>query len=122
MYGLLMLYQFYLCCYKVLLGYYDIFQIEDELPIHNASKNILLWPNDVIAPFVQLVKVKYNLQFTEVDDVYNSKRIAMLSSINTSLAGKIIEEKKFEILIENDKIQGFKLSKNKVELLTATSC
>lgn len=97
-----LLYYFYLTAYKALLGYYPIIETNDYFPLHIVRRNSPgLWLHDFIAPFYQLVKVKYSSRQASADLPVNPSAITLetgvfISSVRgqrTSASGSIILEK-----------------------------
>jgi hypothetical protein len=99
-----LLYYFYLTAYKAMLGYYPGIVTEDYFPLHIVRKNSLrLWLHDFIAPFYQLIKVKYTGKQVWADLPVNPSAITLdttmlilsLRGIKTSATGSIIMEKEY---------------------------
>jgi urea transporter/murein DD-endopeptidase MepM/ murein hydrolase activator NlpD len=114
-----LLYQFYLAAYQVLLGFYPDIILKDHLPIHTLKVGPLRILQDFIAPFFQFLKVNYQLEYTEVDSLFNPKFMRLRSNIITTIAGAQQNRKTFEIIIKNGEIQEF-ISKIKNKTLKAT--
>lgn len=57
-----LLYHFYLCSYRVLLGYHPGTVLNDSYPLHLApGHRLLLWLNDFISPFSKLISANYSV-------------------------------------------------------------
>lgn len=80
-----LLYYFYLCSYKIPLGYYNDMVIKDVVPLHMVAKNrISLWLHDFVAPFRQLMKSNYSVKPDWADSQVNPGRVRLVSQISMS--------------------------------------
>ena len=77
----LLLYQFYLAAYQVLLGFYPDIILQDQLPIHTLKTRVKRIIQDFVATFYQFLKINYQLKYTEIDSQLNTKLIRWRSRI-----------------------------------------
>ncbi|QEC79880.1 urea transporter [Mucilaginibacter ginsenosidivorax] len=77
------LYNFYLAAYKVIFNNAEAMPITDKLPLNETANKLLLWIQDVIAPFYGFINIKYNS-----DIQVNKNGISIISKIHTEIAGK----------------------------------
>jgi murein DD-endopeptidase MepM/ murein hydrolase activator NlpD len=115
-----LLFYFYLGCYNILLAYYQDLEIEDSIPSDVFHYKLLQPIQDLVAPFFTFVKANYHLQYCFIDDVFNSNRIELKSSIETHTQQKIWRETTFNILITDGKIASFTCTDRNKPIITAT--
>jgi urea transporter len=112
-----LLYYFYLTAFKVLLGHYENLEISDQLPLNTLpNRNGLIWIHDFIAPFINRVKANYSMSQTGSDDPYHSKSLTLTSKIDLSVFGKTRNESSGTILLNNNRIEKFTFSRNKIKI------
>ena len=87
-----LLYQFYLGAHKILLGYYQNMVVSDSLPVSSFHHPILLWLQDVVAPFYQFMQVNYQSVFEELDNEYAPNHIAIRSTIKAQTGKKTLKQ------------------------------
>ncbi len=93
------LYQFYLCCYKVFLGFYHDLLIEENYPVIFKTNFLVQWIEDLTSPFFHLVKSDFKLKYIFADDLQYSTRIE-LNSISTHTIGIItLNKSEYKIFI-----------------------
>jgi urea transporter/murein DD-endopeptidase MepM/ murein hydrolase activator NlpD len=80
-----MLYQFYLSIFKVVFSYMPQVTIDDVLPLSIVKAPIVKIIQDFVAPFVQLIKPKYMLNYTSIDDEYFTSVIKLESVIEIEM-------------------------------------
>ena len=80
-----MLYQFYLSIFKVVFSYMPQVTIDDVLPLSIVKAPIFKIIQDFVAPFVQLIKPKYMLNYTSIDDEYFTSEIKLESVIEIEM-------------------------------------
>jgi hypothetical protein len=105
-----LLYYFYLASYKALLGYYPGIDTVDQFPLHIVIKNRPgLWLHDFIAPFYQLLKVKYISKQVSADLPVNPSAITLEVGITISSLRGIKTEGKGYIKLERESLREFSL-------------
>lgn len=87
------LYQFYLAAFKVVLSYMPHITIKDVLPLSVVNAPLVKWIQDFSAPFVQLIKPVYLLNYTRIDDEHFTSEMALESVIEVEIFGikKVME-------------------------------
>ena len=112
-----LLYQFYLCAYKVLLSNDKNMVIKDNYPIQVFGMHIARWLQDIISPFYIFIKMKYEAEIAGSQDVLGGGSIQCTSKLIQQLFGWPTQKKTFEIEISNGQIQSF-TSNSKNQKLT----
>ena len=107
-----LLFYFYLAFYRILLGYYQEIEIEDQLPLIHFNNKIVNFIQDFFAPFYLFTKATYQSSFVFTDDIHSPERLEMKSSITTSAFNSTLKRIEFDILFKNDKIEQFIINKN----------
>jgi urea transporter/murein DD-endopeptidase MepM/ murein hydrolase activator NlpD len=100
-----LLYKFYLSSYQVLLGYYPDIILRDRLPVHTLNSGIPRLIQDLLAPFVRFLQVDYQLEYTDIDSVFNSRMMVLCSEIRMSSAGVGQNRYNFNIELKNNRIE-----------------
>lgn len=106
------LFDFYTGAYKVLLGFYDGLKIDDQFPVDDIYSGVLKGLLDVIAPFHQVVKVDYQLQYDEIDDGLEPLWLKLSSSLKVNALGKTQKQKNFRVELDEKGITSFTVSSN----------
>lgn len=78
------LYYFYVACYKVLLGFYQNFNVTDNLPLQEMVPVWKRFAYDFISPFKILLKSNYNINYNLLKESLSSGEIQLLSKIEGS--------------------------------------
>lgn len=104
------LYQFYLSNYKVLLGFYQGFDLKDSLPVNETVSLATRFVYDFISPFKILLKSNYNIHYNKLKESLSAGEIQLNSSIEGN--GK---NEQFNILIKEDGIQSISNENIKLE-------
>jgi len=112
-----LLYYFYLASYKVLLGYYPGIEIIDHFPLHIVKRNSpILWLHDFIAPFRQLIKVKFTNRQVWADLPVNPSAITLDTGISISAISGNMAEGHGSIILEKERLNEFNLELGKVKI------
>lgn len=112
-----LLYYFFRTAYKVLLGYYEGIEINDELPLNMIlAKNGPIWFHDFTAPFFNGVHARYKIRQTEADDAFHPLFLKLESEINLSVYGKIRHESSGTIVLSENRIAGFTYENKKIKI------
>ncbi|HEX2921911.1 MAG TPA: urea transporter [Bacteroidales bacterium] len=101
-----LLYYFYLCSYKVLLGSYKNNIINDILPLNQInSYRLLRYFHDFASPFRQYMKAKFISRIVWTDAAVNPQTIRISSDIKVSYFSKTRDIGTGAILISGDRIK-----------------
>ncbi len=101
-----LLYHFYLGCYQVLTGHYPNLVITDRIPPNLVYPWYQLAWHDVVAPFRMILKVNYEMTYTELADDFHDSSAKLHSTVT---AGKGLRRE-----------YGFHLSGERIERFTVT--
>jgi urea transporter len=105
-----LLYWFYLTAYKSMLGYYPSIETSDYFPLHIVRRNRPgLWLHDFIAPFYQLVKVRYSSTQVWADMQVNPSAITLETRVSISSLGREKTTASGCVILEKENISGFSL-------------
>lgn len=114
-----MLFDFYLAAHKILLGYYDQLQLNDQLAVPQFHSKAWLWLQDTIAPFYQFLKVHYQSTFVYIDNSYAPTEIKLNTSVRASIGNNTLKSKTFSIVLQNGIIQSWETTFNQTTLYKA---
>ncbi|HRG58261.1 MAG TPA: urea transporter [Bacteroidia bacterium] len=99
-----LLYQFYLSAFKVVLSYMPQVTIKDIYPLSVVSKPLFKWIQDFLAPFIQIIKPIYILNYASIDDENFTSEIIL----ETVMEMKVLEHKKTtrtsQIILKNGQL------------------
>jgi murein DD-endopeptidase MepM/ murein hydrolase activator NlpD len=98
------LYQFYLSIFKVVLSYMPQVIINDVLPLSMVQAPFVKLIQDFVAPFVQLIKPKYTLNYTSIDDEHFTSEITLESIIEIDAMGYKSVFRTSQIILSNGKL------------------
>jgi murein DD-endopeptidase MepM/ murein hydrolase activator NlpD len=116
-----LLYQFYLCAYKVLLSSDKAITVKDNYPIDVFGINPARWLQDLISPFYIFIKMKFEGNVASSQDMLGSGTIHCNSKQVQQLFGWPTNKQQFEMEITNGQIQSFtSISNNKKIQATCT--
>jgi urea transporter len=117
-----LLYYFYLSAYKVLLGYYPDIDLIDYLPLNIVRKNNpILWFHDFIAPFWQVMKVRFSARQNMADIPVNPSVITIESFIDIAIFNRNNQEAKSVIRLEKDGVSDFTLESGRIRICARRS-
>jgi murein DD-endopeptidase MepM/ murein hydrolase activator NlpD len=102
------LFNFYLACYKIVLGYYPDIKIEDNIPLIHFNNPYLLWIQDFLAPFYLFTNVKFQLSDQKIDNINEPSEVSWLSQIQTNMINSTIKTLEIEVIAHKN--QSFSLS------------
>jgi hypothetical protein len=112
-----LLYFFYLTAYKVFLGYYENFEINDFFPLHIIRKNkISLWLHDIVSPFYQYLKAQYSIRPVWSDSTINPAQIVFSSKIHILYFATRKIEGSGTIVINEDHLREFSFESYKYKI------
>jgi len=101
------LYQFYLSVFKVVLSYMPEVTVKDVLPLSAVKLAYIKWVQDFIAPFVQVIKPIYLLNYSSIDDEHFTTEITLKSILKIEIFGQKNEVRTSEILLKRGKLSEF---------------
>jgi len=99
------LYDFYLALYQVPLGYYQDLRISDRFPPDVIVDKFRMFVHDFVAPFAQIYKADYQMQFVSVDDEIFPREIRIKSGVDLYFVRKKYAGKEYEIIIDEKGIR-----------------
>lgn len=76
------LYWFYLASYKVLLGYYQQVELNDQIPLYQVERGASRYLQDLVAPFFQFKSVHYSLRYVGRNDNMRPTEIALRTELH----------------------------------------
>ena len=107
-----LLYEFYLSGFRIVLSYMPQITVKDVYPLSVVKAPFFKWIQDFAAPFVQLIKPVYMLNYSSVDDQIFSTEM----TLETSMEVDILRQKKIkrtsQLLIKNGALQQMIITKN----------
>lgn len=98
------LYQFYLSVFKVVLSYMPQVTVQDVFPLSVVRAPFFKWLQDFTAPFIQLIKPVYMLNYTHIDDENFTSDIAMETVMQVEVMGQKKVYRTCQILLSNGKL------------------
>jgi len=111
-----LLYWFYLTAYKSMLAYYPSIETSDYIPLHIIKRNRPgLWLHDFIAPFYQLVKVRYSSRQVWADMQVNPSAIKLDTSVSIFSLGRERISASGCVILEKENISEFSLVTGKLK-------
>jgi hypothetical protein len=99
-----MLYQFYLSAFKIVLSYMPQVTVKDVFPLNVVRAPIFSWLQDFIAPFIQLIKPLYMLNYSYIDDENFTSEISLESIMEVELFGNKKVFRTSQIILKNEKL------------------
>ena len=111
-----LLYHFYLAHFKLVLGFYQNLEIEENYPVATISLKVLNVLQDFIAPFYRFVKSTFIVKYAYIDDVHISSEIRLESSAEIKVIG--IKSKVFQYVtyLKSNKLSEFVVSTSKSKI------
>lgn len=101
------LFQFYISAYKILLGVYPEFKIEDQFPIPLFKFNALSWIQDFCAPFVIFTKYTYQSKVHTVNNDSAPEKISIISKVEKRFLGYKYSDHNYLLCLKDNKIESF---------------
>lgn len=102
-----LLYQLYLSAYKVLLSSDKAVTLTDNYPLNTAGINAWRWLQDLLAPFHIFIRLNFEGWATTKADQLGSGVVQLHSRQLLHFFGLRKEKGRFEITVENGRLQGF---------------
>ncbi len=98
------LYEFYLSAFKVVLSYIPQITIKDAYPLSVVNAPIFKWIQDFVSPFIQLIKPKYMLNYSHIDDENFTTEISLETAMELEVIGQNKVTRTSHIILKNGKI------------------
>ncbi len=112
-----LLYYFYLASYKVLLGYYENIEVSDILPLNIIGKNsIAFWLHDFIAPFCQVIKIKYSVKPEWSDSSVDPENLRLVSKIDLSYFSIVRKSGSGTVTLSGSRINEFSFESENIRI------
>ncbi|MBI1182817.1 peptidoglycan DD-metalloendopeptidase family protein, partial [bacterium] len=108
------LYYYFLCSYKVMLGFYQGAQVRDSVALHQVYSQYALFAHDFVAPFTTLAQVHYELNYQHVDDPMFSREMLLNGKLSIKSIFNTRDFLHFELKIEEDAYQQLSVTNNKL--------
>jgi len=105
-----LLYYFYLGAYKVVLGFYKNLSIQDVYPLAVFKNKFMLFLQDFMAPFHIFMKANYTMKYVSMEDDISDSNVFLASEANMRLSKNTGQQFKFQIEINNSRVDKFKVS------------
>jgi len=98
------LYQFYLSAFKIILSFMPQVTLKDVFPLNVVRAPIFNWLQDFAAPFFQLIKPTFMLNYTYIDDENFTSEICLESAMEVAVLGKKKVQRTSQIILKNDRL------------------
>lgn len=105
-----LLYHFYCCAYKILLGSGQPVTVQDTFPVQAFASHPLRWLQDIFAPFHIFMRMEYESRVVSSGDLLNSSAIRCSGIRKQRLFGKAKQIDSFELEITGGQIRSFSFS------------
>jgi hypothetical protein len=109
------LYQFYLSIFKVVLSYMSETTIHDVLPLSVVQVPIIKLVQDFVAPFVQLIKPKYMLNYASIDDEHFTSEIKLETVIEIDAVGSKSVFRTSQVILSNGRLNQLVINQAGIE-------
>ncbi len=107
------LFEFYISCFNILLGYYPTISIENYMPNYWFTNFGLQVINDIVAPIYNFISIKYLSKSVKIDNLIHPNRVEINSKFYTEIFGKSFFETNYNIVVfSNNELQITNLSTN----------
>jgi urea transporter/murein DD-endopeptidase MepM/ murein hydrolase activator NlpD len=107
-----LLYEFYLSGFRIALSYMPQITVRDVYPLSVVKAPVFKWMQDFAAPFVQLIKPAYMLNYSSIDDEILTSEIKLESVMEIEIMGTKKIKRTSQVLIKNGMLQQLKITKN----------
>lgn len=113
------LYYFFLAHFKVVKGFYCNMSIEDPIPVDLFHNRVLLFFQDLVAPFFIFISSMYTLSYTRIQDQLSSPVITLNAACEARTLKSSSGHMDFETRIDEKGINEFRvIRKNRVMEVT----
>jgi hypothetical protein len=114
-----LLYYFYLASFRVIAGFYQGLTINDRYPLPSFTPGPALFLHDFIAPFTQLLKAGYSLEYQKIKGQFGNHEIELSGSARYIFAGKTRQRIDFLFRIKDMKVEELQIVKSGKTIMTA---
>lgn len=112
-----LLHSFFLSAYKVFLSSDEKTDTVDRIPLNYVSNNrLLIWINDFVSPFKNLVSVKFRLHAEDVHTNSDTETVVLKSETALTYPGRKIKMVQSLITIKNGGIQKIEFNSGKTNI------
>ena len=112
-----LLHSFFLSAYKVFLSSDEKTNTVDRIPLNYVSNNrLLIWINDFVSPFKNLVSVKFRLHAEDVHTNSDTETVVLKSETALTYPGRKIKMVQSLITIKNGGIQKIEFNSGKTNI------
>ncbi len=115
-----LLYHFYLAHYKLVLGFYQNLEIEENYPVATIFLKVLNIIQDFIAPFYRFVNSSFKVKYTYIDDVNITSQITLTSSSEIKVMGFKSKAFQYTTHLKLNKLDEFIVETSKTKI--SASC
>ncbi len=105
-----LLYRFYLAAYKMQQGFYKGLSVEDQYPANLLFSKLLLFFQDLVAPFYVFLKSAYRVKYAWADNPVNPGMIRLESEAVCFVLGRETKKRRFMLLIDKDGIRELRVT------------
>lgn len=99
-----LLHHFYCGAQKILLGYYQDIELNDQLTVHQFFPKLMASLHDLTAVLFHYCKVDYRFQFDTCDTEHHPSEITFNTSCKGSVFGKVNRTASYQFTIKEGKI------------------
>ncbi len=100
-----LLYYFYLTAYKIIFNDDETMVVNDTLPLHISDSRLLLWLQDLIAPFYRFFCIRY-----KNSNLITKTGLNIQASQYRKMAGKETQLMEATLCIDHGRLQGFDIN------------
>ncbi|MBN1132760.1 MAG: urea transporter [Bacteroidales bacterium] len=104
-----LLYYFFLAFYKIQTGFYQGIEVKDLITPNYIFSKSRLFLQDIFAPFFLFLSAEYRMQYISRDNELDPSKITLQSEITVKSFGRSFSGPKFEIILNTDGIEEFKI-------------
>ena len=104
-----LLYRFFLGAYKVLLGHYRNLVVTDNYPVHTFNKPLLIFLQDLVAPFFLFTRSNFRLHYLEMEDELMQTGFRLKSETTVSIGKRVTKRLETEWQIGTSGIESFRV-------------
>ncbi len=114
-----LLYYFYLASFRVINGFYQDMTISDSYPLPAFTPKPALLLHDFIAPFTQLLKAEYTLEYRKMKGQFGKHEIELAGNARYIFSGKTRQRIDFLLRIGEMKIEELEIKRSGETIMTA---
>ena len=114
-----LLYYFYLASFRVINGFYQDMTILDSYPLPAFTPKPALLLHDFIAPFTQLLKAEYTLEYRKMKGQFGKHEIELSGNARYIFSGKTRQRIDFLLRIGEMRIDELEIKRSGETIMTA---